>query len=310
MLSALTSPAKQTKSLWKLGGLTFSQLCHGVFDEIVANDVFGNAAELAYYCLFALFPLILIMLTLFGLFTSQSSELQDHLLSYFGGFLPSDAFQLLRKVAVELATHASAGKLTFGIVSSLWFVSSAITAMISSLNLAYHVQEARSWFKVRAIAVGLSVLITILLLSAMSMALIGGHVVAQLGTALRLPPTVVLAWKALRWPGIILFIMMSCSLIHYCGPNLKACHRGIWLSPGSAFGALVLLVGSFAFRMYLHFFNSYSASYGSIGAVMILLAWLYVAGLAYLIGAEINAEIERAEEASGLTKASAVTLRS
>ena len=299
MLSARTSPVKQTKSLWKLGGLTFSQLCRGVFDEIIANAVFGHAAELAYYCLFALFPLILIMMTLFGMFVSKSSELQDNFLSYFAGFLPSESFQLLRNVAVELATHASGGKLTFGIISALWCVSGAIGAMIDALNLAYHVKEDRSWFKVRAIAFGLSALITILLLLAMFMALAGGHFVDWLGSALRLHPIAVLLWKALRWPAIILFVMMSCSLIHRYGPNLKKCHRGIWLSPGSAFGVLVLLAGSFVFRIYLHFSNNYSASYGSLGAVMILLVWLYVAGLAYLVGGEINAEIERAEEGVG-----------
>ena len=100
---------KEIKSLWKLGGLTFSQLCRGVFDEIIANNVFGRAAELAYFCLFALFPLILIVITLFGLFVPQNAELQDHLLSYFAGSLPSESFQLLRQVAVELAAYASRG---------------------------------------------------------------------------------------------------------------------------------------------------------------------------------------------------------
>ena len=88
-----TSSANEIKSFWKLGGLTFSQLCHGVFNEITANDVFGQAAKLAYYWLFALFPLILIMMTLFGMFGSTSTELQDHLLSYFADFLQPDAFQ-------------------------------------------------------------------------------------------------------------------------------------------------------------------------------------------------------------------------
>jgi membrane protein len=310
MLSARASTPKPIRSFWKLGGLTLSQLRHGVFDEIKANEVFGHAAELAYYCLFALFPLILIMMTLFGLFASRSSELQDHLLSYFAEFLPSDAFQLLRKVAEELAAHASGGKLTFGIVTALWFVSGAISAMISSLNRAYHVKETRSLFKVQAIAFGLSVLITIMLLSAMSMALLGTHFVDWLGSGLRFHPMAVLAWRALRWPVIVLFVTMSCSLIHYCGPNMKDCRRGIWFSPGSAFGVLVWLSGSFVFRLYLHFFNNYTASYGSLGAVMILLAWLYVIALAYLIGVEINAEIERAENASRFGKASAVVLRS
>jgi len=115
------------------------------------------------------------MMTLFGVFASKSTELQDHLLSYFADFIPPDAFQLLRQFAVELAAHASGGKLTFGIVSALWCVSGAISAMISSLNLAYHVHESRSWLKVRAIAFGLSVLISVLLLSALFMGLAGDN---------------------------------------------------------------------------------------------------------------------------------------
>jgi membrane protein len=168
--------------------------------------------------------------------------------------------------------------------------------MINSLNLAYHVRETRSWFKVRAIAFGLSVLITIMLLSAMFIALLGGHFVDWLTIGLRLHPMAVRAWKGLRWPAVICFITMSCSLIYYYGPNLKEIRRRIWLSPGAAFGVVVLIGGSFAFRIYLHFSNNYSASYGSLGAVIILLVWLYVAGLAFLIGGKINAEIERAEK--------------
>jgi membrane protein len=246
------------------------------------------------------------MMTLFGIFTAQSSELQDNLLSYFAGFLPPEAFQLLKKVAVELASHATGGKLTFGVVSALWCVSGAIGAMIDSLNLAYHITEARPWLKVRAIAFGLSTLISILLLAAMFMALAGRHSMELLGTGAQAHPIRLLVWNVLRWPAVVVFVVISCSLIHYCGPNVKECRRGIWTSPGSAFGVLVWLAGSFVFRIYLHFFDSYSASYGSLGAVMILLAWLYVVALAYLIGVEINAQIDRAEKASGLREVSAV----
>ncbi|HEY6413131.1 MAG TPA: YihY/virulence factor BrkB family protein [Edaphobacter sp.] len=305
-MSPRTSKTGPFKSLWKLGGLTVAQLRRGVFVSIIANNVLGRAAELAYYSLFALFPLILIMMTLFGMFTAQSSELQNNLLSYFAGFLPPEAFQLLRKVAVELASHATGWKLIFGIVSALWCVSGAIDAMISSLNSAYHVTEDRSWLKVRAIAFGLDTLISILLLSVMFMVLAGRHSMELLGTGKQLHPIRLLAWNILRWPAIILFVVISCSLIHYCGPGIKECQRGVWLSPGSAFGVLVWLAGSFVFRIYMHFFDSYSASYGSIGAVMILLAWLYVVALAYLTGVEINAQIDRAEKANGLRKPSAV----
>jgi membrane protein len=164
--------------------------------------------------------------------------------------------------------------------------------MINALNLAYHVRETRPWFKVRAIAFGLSALISVLILAAMFMALVSSDLVDRLSGGLGLHPAVVLVWKAIQLPAAILLIIISCSLIYLYGPDLKERHYLSWLTPGSTFGVLVWLGASFGFRMYLHFFNSYSATYGSLGAVMILLAWLYVAGLAYLIGGEINAEIE------------------
>jgi membrane protein len=283
-----------TATLWKLGGLTLAQLGRTVFAQIIANNVFGRAAELAFYFLFALFPLILLMMTLFGLFASHSVELQNDLLSYFADFVPPTAFELLRTVVTELTAHASHGKLTFGLVSALWCVSGCISSMISFLNLAHHVREGRPWFKVCAIALGLSLLISILLFTALFMVLAGSHFVGWLGTGLRLHPVVILVWKGIQWPAAIIFVSLSCSLIYYFGPNLKERRRWHWFTPGSAFGGFVWLAASFGFRFYLHYFNNYSVSYGSIGAVMILLVWLYVIGLACLIGAEINAEIERA----------------
>jgi len=126
------------------------------------------------------------------------------------------------------------------------------------------------------------------------MVLVGSHFAGWLGTGLRLHPMVVLVWKGIQWPTAIFFVSISSSLIYYCGPNLKERRRWHWFTPGSALGGFMWLTASFGFRMYLHFFNNYSASYGSLGAVMILLAWLYVTGLACLIGAEINEEVELA----------------
>jgi membrane protein len=293
MTSSQTSTAKQPKSLWKLGGLTPWRLVRNVFDEISANDSLGRASELAFDFLFALFPLILLMVTLFGLFAPRSVELQNDLLSYFADFLPPAAFQLLRATATELAAKAGGGKLTFGIVFVLWFASGGVSSMISALNLAYHVREARSWFKVRTIALGLTLLISILLFTALFLVLVSSHFVDWLGAELRLQPMIVLIWKTAQWPAAILFVVMSYSVIYYCGPDLKE-RRWHWITPGSAFGGFLWLLASVGFRIYLHFLNTYSASYGSLGAVMILLVWLYVTGLAFLIGGAINAEIERA----------------
>jgi membrane protein len=278
-----------------LGGLAPGLLARKVARESRTNNFLGRASELAFDFLFALFPLILFMVTLFGLFASRSLELQDDFLSYFSDFLPALAFQLLRRTTVELAADASGGMLTFAIVMALWFASGGVYSMISALNLAYRVRETRSWLKARIIALGLTFAISILLLASLLVVLVSSHFVDWVGMKLRLQPIVVIIWKAFQWPTATFFVVVSYSMIYFVGPNLKERHWH-WITPGSAFGALVWVLASVGFRVYLHFFDSYSASYGSLGAVMILLAWLYVTGLAFLIGGEINAEIERAIE--------------
>ena len=280
-------------------------LARRIVGEVRSNNFLGRASELAFDFLFALFPLILFMVTLFGLFASRSAELQNDFLSYFADFLPPLAFQLLRKTTIELAANASDGMLTFAIVTALWFASSGVNSMISALNLAYHIQEARSWLKVRLVALGLTFSISILLLAALFAVLAGSHFVDWVGMKMRLQPFVVSIWKSLQWPAAVFFVFASYSLIYFFGPDLHE-RRWFWITPGSAFGASVWLVASVGFRVYLHFFDSYSALYGSLGAVMILLAWLYLTGLAFLVGGEINAEIDRvaANEFNGARLAS------
>ena len=284
--------AVHRESNWRLGGLSPSQLLGNVRDEMIASNLFGRAAELAYYFLFALFALILVMMTLFGLFASHRVELQYNLLSYFADFLPPTAFQLLQTVASDLSTNASGGKLTLGIVFALWSVSTGICSIISALNSVNHVRESRSWLKVRAIALGLTLLITVLLLAALFLVLASSDFVGWLGTRLGLEPIVILVWKAIQWPASIFFVSISCLLIYRFGPDLKG-RSWHWMTPGIAVGLLIWLVSSLGFRMYLHFSNHYSATYGSLGGVMILLLWLYISGLAYLLGGTINAEIQR-----------------
>jgi len=295
MTNQVAPATKPRNTIWKFGGLTPWNLARNVWAEINANNLLGRSSELAFDFLFALVPLILFMLTLFGLFASRSIELQNNLVSYFADFLPPAAFQVLKTIVAELAASAGGGKLTFSIVVALWFASGGVASMISALNSAYHVRETRTWFTVRTIALALTLFISILLLAASFVVLVGGHLAGWLGSELRLQPIVVFVWQMLQWPAATLFLVMSYSLIYYFGPDLKE-RRWHWITPGSAFGAFLWLLASIGFRVYLRFFNTYSASYGSLGAIMILLVWLYVTGFAFLIGGEINAEIERASK--------------
>ena len=282
---------KQLESIWKLGGLTLSQLTRSVVHGIQEDDIFGRASELAYNFLLALFPLLLFILTLFGLF-ARSSELQSSLLSYFADFLPPSAFQLLKAITIEMAANATSGKLTFGIVLTLWLASGGTSSMISTLDAIYHVRQSRGWFRGRLIALGLTIAILVLLITSLFIVLVGGHFTDWIGMKLHLTSIVMIAWKGLQWAAVVLFLTLSFSLIYYFGPSLEQ-RRWHWITPGSIFGGCLWLAASAGLRVYLHFFNTYTATYGSLAAMMILLVWLYVTGLAFLIGGEINAQIER-----------------
>jgi membrane protein len=203
------------------------------------------------------------------------------------------AFLLLKNTTEELAKTASEGKLTLGILLALWFASGGVASMISTLNVAYRTREARSWFKVRAITLALTLVISILIFSALCLVLVGEILIDWIGNELHLASALVLIWKALQWPLAAIFVTFSYALIYSCGPNAQN-RRWYWITPGSVFGSLLWLAASAGFRVYLRYFNTYTAIYGSLGALVILVVWLYVSGLAFLIGGEINANIERA----------------
>ena len=289
--------AQRCPSLWHLGGLSVWQLFRNVVREAFRDELLDCASNLAFNWLLALFPLLVFLLAVFGLFASHHSQLEDELLSLSSGLLPHDAYQLVNSIADELAARSSGGKLTFGIVAALWFASGGTSALVSTLNVTYRVRESRSWWKVRSMALALTLGISILVLAALFMVMIGDHFVDWLQLRFKWTSVLWIVWRELQWPAAALFVAISFSLIDYFGPNRKE-RRWHWLTPGSVFGVALWLTSSAGFRAYLHYFNTYSTTYGSLGAVMILLVWLYVTGLAFLIGGAINAEIERAATAA------------
>ena len=234
----------------------------------------------------------------------DAATLRENLLGYFADFLPPAAYQIFAHTLDEVATNASGGKITVGLFLSLWFGAGGVTSMISTLNEAYHVHDNRSFLKVRAIAVGLTTVISVLTFSALVLVMIGSHVAEMLGELLNLRRAIVLAWQFLHWPLAAFFLVLAFSLIYYYAPDLKEQHW-YWITPGSLVGVLLWLAASGLFRGYLHFFNNYSRTYGSLGAVIVLLLWLYVTALAFLIGGEINAIIEQAAAERGHPEAKA-----
>ena len=143
-----------------------------------------------------------------------------------------------------------------------------------------------------------------LILSALVVVLFGNHIAAIAGAKFGLGDVVVIGWKVLEWIAALFFVSLAFALVYYYGPDIEEQHW-YWITPGSFIGVALWLTASFGFRVYLHFFNSYSKTYGSLGAVIILLLWFYITGLAFLVGGEINAEIEQAAAHRGHPEAKA-----
>jgi len=304
MAKSNLSTGEQLESIWTLGGLMPRQLAKIVARGVNEDNLLGRAAELAYNWILAIFPLMIFLLSLLGVFASHRHVLVHSFFSYVSALLPPDAFQLFSKTVREIIQSTGGGKLTFGLVLTLWFAAGGMSSMMSTLNGVYQLHDSRSLIRYRATALGLTFALAVLVISALLLVLIGGHVADFIAGRFGAQSAFVILWRVLQWIAVLFFLSLSFSLIYYFGPDLKEQHW-YWITPGSIVGVLVWLAASWAFRAYLHFFNSYSRSYGSLGAVMILLMWLYVTGLAFLIGGEINADIEHAAALRGHPEAKA-----
>jgi membrane protein len=304
MSESKLSTEEQVASLWSLGGLTVKKLTNLVYRGINDDYLLDRASALAYNFILALFPLMLFLLAVFGMFAWQSASLRSNLFTYLGQVLPPDAAQVISKTLTEVTKNAGGAKLTIGILLTLWFASGGMTSMISGLNGVYEVREGRSFVKVRLIALGLTVAISVLIFTALIAILTGDFAASYLGSHLGLGKATVIMWHILQIALALLFVILSFSLIYYYGPDLKEQHW-YWITPGALIGVLLWVTASLGFRLYLHFFNSYSKTYGSLGAAMILLMWLYITGFSFLMGGEINAQIEHAAALRGHPEAKA-----
>jgi len=288
--------------MWTLSGLPIRDLTRRIWSEIQADDVFGNAAKLAYYFLLALFPLLIFLTSLIGLVLGAGTGLRHALFNYLSQVMPSSAFDLIDKTMSEVSSASGAGKLSFGLLAALWAAASGVGSMMESLNTAYDSKERRPWWKQRLVALGLTVGLSFLIIGAVIVIFGGSKIAEHLGTNYGFSGAFVFTWKILQWPIALAFMLLAFALIYYLAPDVRK-HRWEWVTPGSVIGIALWLLVSFAFKGYLHFFNSYSKTYGSLGAVIVLMLWLYLTGAAVLVGGEINAEIENAAAERGATDA-------
>ena len=285
-------------SLWKLGGLGWRELAKRVWAEVQQDNVFGRAAELSYYFLLALFPFLIFLTSVIGLILGSGTGTRHTFFQYLARIMPPSAFQLIDNTMYEVSESSGGGKLSFGILAALWAASNGLGAITESLNTAYDLKESRPWWKQRLTAIGLTIALSILIIGALILVVAGGRIAEWLAAHYGLGPVFPIGWKIIQWPVALACMTFAFALIYYLAPDFRE-QAWQWLTPGAVIGVALWLLVSLAFRIYLHYFNSYSATYGSLGAVIILMLWLYLTGAAVLIGGEVNSEIENAAAKQG-----------
>lgn len=284
--------------MWRLGGLSWLALAKRVGHEIQEDNVFGRAAELSYYFLLALFPFLIFLTSIIGFVLGSGTGMRHQLFNYLARIMPPSAFQLIDNTMLEVSKSSTGGKLSFGILAALWAASNGLTAITESLNTAYDLTETRPWWKQRLTAISLTIALSVFIIGALVLVVAGGHIADSLARTYGLGEAFPLAWKIIQWPVVLGCMIVAFALIYFFAPDLHK-QAWKWLTPGAAIGVALWLLVSLGFRVYLHFFDSYSATYGSLGAVIILMLWLYFTGAAVLIGGEINSEIENAAAKEG-----------
>lgn len=278
------------------GGLTLTELAKRSWREANEDNIWGRAAELAYYFLLALFPMLIFLTSLVGFLP----EAQTAILSALARVMPGDAMRLVSETINDVTSNRHGGLLSFGVLGALWAAAGGVTAVMDTLNAAYDAKEERSFWKIRIIAVGLTVALALLVVGGVVLIMFGDQFSEWLAARLGWGQTFSLIWKVVDYVLGLGLVFLGLQVIYYFGPNIE--QEWEWVTPGALFAVVSLMLGSLLFTLYLRFAPSYSATYGSLGAVIVLMLWLYLMGLAVLIGGEINSEIAHAADAPLVTK--------
>jgi membrane protein len=258
--------------------------------EAISDDILDLAAQQAYYFFFALFPALLFVLSVASFFPLQS--LTDNVVNMLGRVAPHDVIEIINTQLRQLGDKNSGGLLTFAFLVTIWSSSGAMVSIITTMNACYDITESRPWWKTRVTAVGLTIGLAIFILASMFLVLAGPAFAEHLANTLRLGAAFKWTWWVLQWPVVFVLVATGIGLIYYFAPDAE--QDWVWLTPGSVLATFLWLLVSLGLKLYYQFVPNANASYGALGGVMVLMLWFYVSGLALLVGAELNSEIEHA----------------
>jgi membrane protein len=269
--------------------LTWRELLARTVKEALDDNIFGMAAQLSYYFFFSLFPALL-LLAIASYFPVQT--LVNDVLTTLGGFAPPEAISIITDQIKKIREAKPGGLVTFGVAAAIWSSSSAMSAVINTLNNAYDIEEGRPWWKVQLTAISLTLGVAVFILISFALVIAGPALAGKVAVWMYLGPAFEWTWKILQWPVVFALACTGIGLIYYFAPDAE--QDWVWITHGSLFATTLWLIASLGFKYYVVNISSYSATYGVIGGVMVLMLWFYISGAVILLGAEMNAEIEHA----------------
>lgn len=279
---------------------TLKQLVVGLYNKVNDAEVFSNAAQVAFYFSFAIFPLLYFLVSLFGIVLESSQGLKDELFSYLRQIMPFAVFDLVKRTVEEIIENSSGGKVTLGLAVTLWSASAGFDAIRNALNSIYSLKETRLWFRTKAESLVLTFVISTLAAIVLTMVFYGWQLFKSALSRIGFEGDWPLLLTAIQWFSILAVMLLVCEVIYNLLPNFSKL-RWQWVTPGSLVAILIWILLTTGFRTYLGYFNSYDKTYGSLGTMIILMLWLYLTASALMIGGAINAvldELARHEEAA------------
>lgn len=252
------------------------------------------AAALTYYAVLSIFPALLALVSLLGVF-GQAEATVSQVLGIAESIAP-DAAETVRPTVEQLATSNTAGlTLIIGIVGAIWSASGYVGAFSRAMNRVYEVEEGRPFWKLRPVMLGITVATLLLVVLMALLLVISGPIAQAVGDAVGLGDTAVTIWNIAKWPVMVGFAVLMIALLYYGAPNVQQ-PKFRWMSLGAMIALLVLALTTAAFSFYVANFGNYDKTYGAIAGVIVLLLWLWLANISLLFGAEFDAELERGRQ--------------
>jgi membrane protein len=269
--------------------ITILELIKRTAKEVMEDDCVGIAAQLAYYFALALFPALLFVV---ALASYLPYNVINDVVAALDPVAPPEVLELIRKQLESIVAGEAPSILTIGILGALWSSSGAMTSIVSALNIAYDIPESRPWWKVRLIAIALTIALVVFVLLSFLLIVAGPNAGRWLTGWLGLSDVFDTVWRLARWPLVFALATTGIAIVFYYAPD--ADQDWVWVTPGSIVTTLLWVLFSMGFRIYVTQVGDYTATYGALAGAAILLLWLYFSGLALLIGGELNSEIEHA----------------